>query len=51
MASRGLRDMDGGVERITDAAVIEAVRRQARGVHLRSILTAVVVTAAALAVP
>lgn len=51
LASRGLRDMDGGVERIEDAAVRAQVQRQARRVYLRGAAWALVWTAAALAVP
>ncbi len=51
LASRGLRDMDTGEEQITDAMVLQAVRKQARGVHLRSIALSIALTALALALP
>ena len=37
--------MDGGQESITDTAVLNAVRRQARRVQLRSLLSAALITA------
>jgi len=37
--------MDTGVEPITDPEELTRVRRQARAVHLKSLLAAVVVTA------
>jgi len=45
LAARGLRDMDSGVAAITDAAELAQVRRQSRGVHLKSLLVAVAITA------
>jgi hypothetical protein len=45
LASRGLRDMDAGPESITDVAVLNAVRRQARRVQWLSLLTAALLTA------
>jgi hypothetical protein len=51
LASRGLRDMDGGVERIEDAAVRAQVQRQARRVYVRGVLWATALTALALLVP
>ncbi len=49
LASRGLRDMDGGPEGITDRAELDAVRRQARGIHVRAAVIAVVVALVAVA--
>lgn len=46
LASRGLRDMDGGVERITDAAELAKVRAQARRVNLMSLAATVLASAA-----
>ena len=51
MASRGQRDMDDGPAAITDADVDARIRRQARGVYLRSVITALALTALALAIP
>ena len=44
LASRGLRDMDGGPERIEDGAELAAVRAQARRVLYKSFLAAGAVT-------
>jgi hypothetical protein len=38
LASRGLRDMDGGPERIQDPGELATVRAQARRVLFRSLL-------------
>ncbi len=51
LASRGLRDMDDGPAAVTDADVDAAIRRQARGVYVRSLLSALALTALALAIP
>ena len=40
LASRGLRDMDDGPQRIEDEAVLAAVRAQARRVLFKSALAA-----------
>jgi hypothetical protein len=45
LAARGQRDMDAGPEPIADALQLSTVRRQARGVHLKSVLFAVTLTA------
>jgi hypothetical protein len=45
LAARGLKNMDAGDEEITDPRELDLIRRQSRGVHIRSILTAVVVAA------
>jgi hypothetical protein len=50
LASRGQRDMDTGPEAITDAGELAQVRRQARNVHVRSLLLAVMI-AAILSIP
>lgn len=50
LASRGLRDMDAGVERITHPVALNAVRQQARSVQWLSLLSAVLLTALYLAV-
>jgi hypothetical protein len=51
LASRGQRDMDDGPAAVTDAEVDAQIRRQARVVYVRSVITAVVLTALALAIP
>lgn len=51
LASRGLRNLDTRAERIADADELAQVRRQARRVTLKSVVTAVVMTALSLAVP
>jgi hypothetical protein len=51
LASRGQRDMDGGAAAITDATELAQVQRQARSVKVKGLLTAIVLTAAALAIP
>ena len=50
LASRGLRDLDGGPERIDDGAELAAVRAQARRVFLQSALATAVTTALVWAV-
>jgi hypothetical protein len=42
LAARGLRDMDGGIERVADNAALHAAREQARRVYWKSILAAAV---------
>ena len=44
LAARGLRDMDKGAERITDPAERSQIRRQARIVHMKSLITAAILT-------
>ena len=51
LASRGLRDLDDGPERIEDPGELVAVRAQARGVLLRSLIATVLVSAAVMALP
>lgn len=48
LASRGLRDMGEGVQRITDAAELAAVRAQARRVNWMSLLATLLASAALL---
>jgi hypothetical protein len=50
LAARGLQNMDGGDEAIDDPLVLAQMRRQARRVHTRAALLAVIVTAAIVAV-
>ncbi|HEX6133377.1 MAG TPA: hypothetical protein VFZ24_05425 [Longimicrobiales bacterium] len=45
LAARGLRDMDHGIEKVTDPTAITAARVQARRVHWRSALAAALLTA------
>jgi hypothetical protein len=49
LAARGVRNMDGGDETIDDPVVLAQMRRQARRVHTRAALLAVVVTAVVVA--
>jgi hypothetical protein len=51
LASRGLRNMDSGEEKIEDANELARVRAQARRVHLQSALFAVAVTLVVLSLP
>ena len=51
LASRGLRNMDSGEEKIEDANELARVRAQARKVHLQSALFAIFVTIVVLLVP
>jgi len=51
LASRGLRDMDGGPESIADPGELAQVRRQARAVHAKAALAAVVLTALSFLLP
>jgi len=51
LAARGARNMDGGDEAIADEADRARLRRQARAVHLKSLLAAAVLTALSLATP
>jgi hypothetical protein len=50
LAAHGMQNMDGGDEAIDDPLVLAQVRRQARKVHIRAALLAVVVTAAVVAI-
>ena len=45
LAARGQRDMDGGSEQIQDAEELRRIRRQALRVHLKSVISAAVLTA------
>ena len=51
LASRGTRDMDSGIEKIQDDAVLAQVRRQARKVNIELIVTAAVLTILILLIP
>lgn len=48
LASRGLRDMDEGVEVISDQAELQTVRLQARAVYAKSAIAAAILTVIAL---
>lgn len=43
--------MDGGTEAITDAAELRQIKRQALGVHLKALGTAVLLTVLTFALP
>jgi len=45
LASRGQRDMDKGAETISDIGELSQVRRQAQAVYVKSVITAVILTA------
>jgi len=51
LASRGARDMDSGIEKIQDDAVLAQVRKQARKVNIESMVTAAVLTILILLIP
>lgn len=44
LASHGLCDLDTGPQPVTDRSALAQIRRQARGVHLRSLLAGAIVT-------
>ena len=48
LGSRGLRDLDGGPEKVQDAAERRAIGRQVRKVHIKALVAALVLTAAIL---
>lgn len=51
LASRGQRDLDSGPETIVDSAELAQVRRQARKVHVKSLVLAVALVIVALMSP
>ncbi|MBI3203026.1 MAG: hypothetical protein HYZ29_15920 [Myxococcales bacterium] len=51
LASRGQRDLDTGPAAITDTAELSQVCRQARKVHLKSLLLATALVALVLMIP
>jgi hypothetical protein len=51
LVARGERNMDAGSEVVSDPADLACLKDQARTVYLRSLLTAVALSAAALAIP
>ena len=50
LASRGLRDLGDGLERMTPEDLV-AVREQARRIHRRALVATLAYTAAALLIP
>ena len=48
LASRGQRDMDGGVALIGDDADLSQVRRQAKRVRVRTVIVVAVIMAAVM---
>jgi hypothetical protein len=48
LAARGSRNLDTGEEKIQDGAVLRQVRREARRVHIESIVAAAWLTALCL---
>ncbi len=51
LASRGLRNMDSGNEKVTDSVEDRALRQQARKVYLETVITAAVLTGIMVAIP
>jgi hypothetical protein len=51
LASRGLRDLDTGEQKIGDSKELAQVRAQARKVNLKSLIAAFVLTALSFVVP
>ena len=51
LAARGLRDLDGGTQRITDKEELAQVRKQARKVHLKAFLSSAAVMIVLLLIP
>lgn len=51
LAARGLRNMGDGEEEIEDPEELNQVRRQARRVHIESVLAALALTAMAVILP
>jgi hypothetical protein len=51
LASRGQRNLDGGVETVGDAAELAQLKRQSRKVVVKSLASAAMLTAGLLAVP
>ena len=51
LAARGLKNMDSGDEAITDPTELAQVRAQSRRVHIRAIVTAVVVAVLLVLLP
>jgi len=50
LASRGLRDLDGGPEEVTDQMERDALERQARSIKKRAMIVAAALTVVAVAI-
>jgi hypothetical protein len=50
LAARGLRDLDGGAEKIDDPGELAQVRRQAKLAHIEAVVGGIVLTGLAIAV-
>jgi hypothetical protein len=48
LALRGSRNMDHGIEEVTDAVIRAQVQKQARGVRIKAAFTALALTAVTL---
>lgn len=44
MAARGTRNLDTGEEQIEDAKLVAQLKARARSIHLRSLITALIIT-------
>jgi len=51
MAARGTRNMDAGEEKIEDESSAAQLRAVSRRIHLRALITALVIALAAFAFP
>ncbi|MGI8655142.1 MAG: hypothetical protein ACR2LC_07985 [Pyrinomonadaceae bacterium] len=51
MAARGTRNMDAGEEKIEDESLALQLRAVSRRIHLRALITAIVIALAAFAFP
>ena len=44
LAARGARNLDGGEERVNDSDLAAELRRQAKRIHVKAVLTAALLT-------
>ena len=44
LAARGSRNLDGGEERVNDSDVATGLRRKAKRIHVKAVLTAALLT-------
>lgn len=51
LAARGVRDLDGGEERVEDLVMLDQLSRQAREVHIEAALLGAALTGLALLTP
>lgn len=51
LAARGRRDLDGGEDLVTDPWMVTQLKRQAREIHLESVLLGAGLTGLALLIP